>query len=251
MQLARESFLDRLKREREENAAQNKIQVSKVSSEEKPLPTPAPKDNSLKPIKKQISSSEDSSSSSDEESTTEPVKSVVHSESENSVKTRDKVAPFKYQPIIDYDPDIIIKNNKNKKHDLSGLRIESVGKEPILTIEKTKRKTDTNTSAANLKRLESLKNLKKGYQNQKSLIQAALSNVDGKSKNKITFDDDFEPRPKKIRRVTDDSKKALFNDESEDEDFEGNFNVKEQFQGKEGQKVIKVYLCLFTIHCCV
>lgn len=113
-------------------------------------------------------------------------------------------------------------------------------------------KDEKNTSKANLKRLDSIRNLKKAYQNKKSLVHYALSNIDEVTKNKIIFGDDIEtPSPKNKKQVVNPikSKKPLFDDQSDDNlDTEQNdFKVKEKFEGKKGQKVFISFMINMNI----
>uniref|UniRef100_A0A6P7H9Y6 Probable RNA-binding protein CG14230 n=1 Tax=Diabrotica virgifera virgifera TaxID=50390 RepID=A0A6P7H9Y6_DIAVI len=239
LQIAKESFLDRLKRERQ-NQPLN-IPKTETTSEEKPI-LPEKKVNGLPKFtpKKHVSSDSDSSSTSSSDSEDEEEKPKLVNNNQKSV---DIVNETQY-----HDPDFKIKNNRGKTLiNAKSLKIESVGKEPIIKIEKQNKKAPINTSEANIKRLESLKNLKQGYQNQKSLIQAALSNVDSRSRNKIIFDDTEDisnnkttsHSNKKQNKVTED-KRSLFNGSDSEEEFEPSFSVKEHFQGKEGQKLLEL-----------
>ncbi|XP_072389078.1 probable RNA-binding protein CG14230 [Diabrotica undecimpunctata] len=238
LQIARESFLDRLKRERQSQPSN--IPKVETTSEEKPS-LPEKKINGISKYtpKKHVSSDSDSSSTSSSESEDEEEKPKLVNKNQKSV---DIVKESQY-----HDPDFKIKNNRGKVLNANSLKIESVGKEPIIKIEKQNKKTPINTSDANIKRLKSLKNLKQGYQNQKSLIQAALSNVDSKPKNKIIFDDAEDISNNKTTSYSNkhqnkiaEDKKSLFNGSESEEEFEPSFSVKEHFQGTEGQKLLEL-----------
>lgn len=229
LQVARESFLDRLKREREN---ENTPKAEHLSNNFIPLVEEKQKLNNngiVKVVSKKYDSNSSSSSSS--------------SSSESEVEKKDRVSLKKLKQTennfteipVQHDPDFVIKNNRGKHSTSKVLKIESVGKEPIITIDKTKKKVPINNSEANLRRLESLKNLKQGYQNQKSLIQAALANVDLTPKNKITFTNTKETTHQKGKATND--KNRLFNESDSEEEFEPTFSVKDHFQGKKGQKV--------------
>lgn len=98
---------------------------------------------------------------------------------------------------------------------------------------------------SNEKRLQSLKAQKKAYRAQKSIIQLALSKVD-KIRNKIIFDEDYgneaicELSSKYPQRGN-----VLFEDESDNDNFDVNFSTKKQFEGEEGQKVSTSCFVLF------
>ncbi|CAG9863184.1 unnamed protein product [Phyllotreta striolata] len=104
---------------------------------------------------------------------------------------------------------------------------------------KVNKNSTAGKSDANLKRLESLKNLKDNYHNKKSLIKSALANIDVPSKNKIVFSDTAE-RYSENNCTNESGKKTLFNENDSEEEFEPTFSVKEHFQGKEGQKLLEL-----------
>ncbi|XP_056645944.1 probable RNA-binding protein CG14230 [Diorhabda sublineata] len=227
LQIARESFLDRLKRERESIPKTENIMVKKYDEPEKKI-------NGLKAATAIKTFSSDLDSTSENEKDEE--KYIV---SNNNIKNNSSSSHIS---------DVVIKNNKGKSQLSKSLKIESVGKAPIIKIELQKKKT-VNTTTANLKRLESLKLLKQGYQNQKNLIKSALSNVDSASNNKIVFDDNsFNPNVNNIKQTSVDedksdgrkNKNTLFVESDSEEDFEANFTVKKHFQGKEGQKLLEL-----------
>lgn len=118
--------------------------------------------------------------------------------------------------------------------------------------DETKQKSKSNEES-NQKRLQSLKNHKKAYQNQKSIIQSALSNIDKGSK-KIIFDDEVEGVGTKRKHKSNESDmtQILFEEDSDD-NFEADFSERKQFEGEEGQKVcivvllFRFYLSYFTV----
>ncbi|CAH1163914.1 unnamed protein product [Phaedon cochleariae] len=231
LQVARESFLDRLKREREANSGGTKtINSSKpVEVLQQPVLT-RNQVNGAKIVRK--SSSESSSSSEDDEL---QKKSIAENKSLKISKEEVKFEESEERI------DIIIKNNKGKFQDRNALKIESVGNEPIIRIDLSKKKVTNSNSEANLKRLESLKNLKKGYRNQKSLIQAALSNVDNKASNKIIFhDDNKEKSSTRLNENNTNLNNDLFDGNDSGDDYEANFDVREEFQTEEGQKLLQL-----------
>lgn len=95
-----------------------------------------------------------------------------------------------------------------------------------------------NQLKSNEKRLQSLQTHKQNYQNQKLIIQSALSNID-KVSNKIVFDDKLKEQLANENSNGKKAKKAqiLFEDNSDDDNFEVDFTLKKQFEGEEGQKV--------------
>lgn len=127
--------------------------------------------------------------------------------------------------------DMVIKNNRHKVLKGSTLKIPSVGAKPIIEITKTKQKNGVK-SVADVKRLQSVRDMKKNYEAKKSLIKNALSYGSAKPNNKIVFGND-EPKAVQVNGHKNDS---LFEEDSDD-DFQANFEVKEQFDGSKGQKV--------------
>ncbi|KAJ8972312.1 hypothetical protein NQ314_000227 [Rhamnusium bicolor] len=248
LQIARESFLDRLKRERQENDGKAKNDNTLEKSLEMPQQILRRHiSNGIKEvITKKYESSE--SESSDENSLKREDKKEHRTPNFKTkgmeLKSSISLGSTKIEKPIDINEtvDIIIKNNKGKVLDKNGLKIASVGNKPIIKIDRSKKKEVLNSSEANLKRLQSISNLKKGYQTQKSLIQAALSKIDSNSKSKIVFDKNIvNASVKKSHQVEKQSRISLFDDEvNEEEEFVTNFNIKEQFQGQEGQKLLEL-----------
>ncbi|XP_076268324.1 putative RNA-binding protein CG14230 isoform X2 [Rhynchophorus ferrugineus] len=256
LQIARESFLERLKREREENLNNNS------KNEEKPLvqhpkiiQSPTSKQNGQVNKKKTVYKS--SSESESEEDVKKPVKlpqnntkkAVNESSSESSSDSepeKDTKKHLKLHEVLKNNQiDIVIKNNKHKYIDKNtGLKIPSVGKKPIIEI--TKNKATKNNTEANIKRLQSLQNMKKGYNIQQNLIREALSNVDNKANKKIVFNGNNKADSLSLKGDTKQNsphQRLLFDNDSESENeihIEDNFKVKEQFQGKSGQKLLEL-----------
>ncbi|VEN34181.1 unnamed protein product [Callosobruchus maculatus] len=212
LQLARESFLERLKKEREANTDCN---VSEST------PKRIIHNNSLNgDVKKS------QTSSLNEE--------CYRQDEEKGIEEKYEIAISRVEP----DIDIVIKNNKGKELHKNGLKIPSFGNKPVARIEKTKTNVG-NESDANLKRLQSLKKLKSQYQNKKLLIKAALSNVDSTPKNKIIFEE-TDDMPRNRRKKSKEGQNRPLFDELDDEDFTANFAIKEQFEGLEGQKLLQL-----------
>nr|CAH7727309.1 unnamed protein product [Callosobruchus chinensis] len=221
LQLARESFLERLKKERQANTDCNASEPITVAT-----PKPIIHNNSLNGL---VRSSQTSFLSAQHNKEDEERDGGEVKEEKDAV-----IANLNVEP----DIDIIIKNNKGKVLNKNGLNIPSFGKEPVARIEKTKINVG-NESDANLKRLQSLKKLKSQYQNKKLLIKAALSNVDSKPKNKIIFEETDDMSHNTRKKAKQGKTRPLF-DELEDEDFTANFAIKEQFEGLEGQKLLQL-----------
>ncbi|XP_077288119.1 putative RNA-binding protein CG14230 [Arctopsyche grandis] len=103
------------------------------------------------------------------------------------------------------------------------------------------------------KRLESIQNMKSVYNEKKSLIKMALSGVDTKKNNKIIFNDDEDGNvvsnentrdnkcAERVSNVKSNKSKAkLFVDESDDGDDTYNFELKQQFEGESGRKLLEL-----------
>ncbi|ENN72821.1 hypothetical protein HUJ04_013388 [Dendroctonus ponderosae] len=221
LQIAKENFLERLKRERQEaDQAGNKVEVqTSIKSEDvdkgKPIYSqPAFKQNAHKTNGKTINEPE-----------------IVPKKKRIKIENIGKLDDFEEQT------DIIIKNNKGKLLQPT-LKIASTTQNSI-----AKPATDTkkNDSDANIKRLQSLKNMKERYAAKKHLIQSGLSSVGEKPNKKIVFDDEADNN--RTNRTTNGVKRpALFDDDDveDPDDFEANFDVKEQFEGPSGQKLLEL-----------
>nr|XP_023016881.1 nucleolar protein 8 [Leptinotarsa decemlineata] len=235
LQIARESFLERLRKERENNVYSNKNENNADNVVQKQVPPTVIAIDvvRLKRQRESPSESGSSDSSDSERIKVKPLKIKKCVDDEN-------ISPLK--PSLDVEenklPDFIIKSNKGKIFDKTGLKIPSVGKEPIVKIDLSKKKVSS--SEDNLKRLESLKSLKKGYQNQKLMIRTALANVDHTFSKKIIYDDSIRHSPKQAKSNQENSKKSLFEENDSEDEFETNFSIKEQFQGKKGQKLLEL-----------
>lgn len=234
LQIARESFLDRLKREREETGVDQKTGNVLGSSAGQEHRIKSNLDNSLKQKEKKIKFTQDESEKSDSSIDSKSPKRFDKNDLKNDITTKEEE---KIHNDTNEILDLVIKNNKGKTFDRDGLKIESAGKTPIMKIDISKNKTVINTSEANLKRLQSLNNLKKAHKSQKSLIQQALSKIDGNANKKIIFDETENLNENKSNHIVTNSKMSLFDEELQEDDFEPNFEIKEQFQGEKGQKV--------------
>ncbi|KAJ8910786.1 hypothetical protein NQ315_015127, partial [Exocentrus adspersus] len=241
LQIARESFLDRLKREREDTEVSKKDKnVDAASSEHRTnelFLTNVPK-------KRKIEGSTKCKGNENEKVSVSPSGKDVKDKKNHKTKSESTVLETAKEEQDYFESNetlnIVIKNNKGKI-DTKNLKIESVGKSPVAIINKSKSKPDVNTSESNLKRLQSLSNFKKTHKAQKSLIQQALSNIDGNSTRKIIFDDtDNTVSHSTLNQITDKAKLSLFDDEPQEDDFEPNFETKEQFQGEHGQKLLEL-----------
>lgn len=240
--------MDRLKREREENPTKQGSSVPHSSTEDSIKPIVQPKRlekqneqksessgseteiETEKPFKnninKKIKKESSDSSSSDSEDEKPPINKIGH----NKQQIKKETCENNDEPML--DSDFVIKSNKGKQLGKNGLVIESVGKEPIIKIDLSKKKT-VNNSEANQKRLQSMNEMRKGYKSQKSLISAALAGVD-KKVNKVIFD--ANENDTKFKKPVE-KKKTLFDDDDDDEGVLGDFKIKEHFEGKKGQKV--------------
>ncbi|XP_049536289.1 probable RNA-binding protein CG14230 [Anopheles darlingi] len=248
---AKESFLDRLKREREEAGAQkqnknvttssvdpvkqpNDTKSSKATREELPtLPSLRQADES--------SSSESSDSESDkEEEVEEPSKKPT---APNHAPTSGPESNKKQEP------ELVKKWNQETYIEHGKLKIVSITGQVKEVIDRSK--THKNRSAdgkqlsekariADEKRKQGLTKLSSAYEQQKLAIKNALSGEGIGSKRKIAFsDDEAEDSTHAGKR-----KLALFDGDGDgdegDDGFEGNFRVRKQLSGPEGQKLYEM-----------
>lgn len=211
--MAKESFLERLKRER--------ANEGKKPEEEKPQFTDAP--INIAPPKR-----------------FDPVSSqntTIKFDIDEEVGDLDDDDQVVYQSISKKRASNSMQNGR--------IKIASVSSEPIHIISSKPKVKEQGEKAkkADQKRKESLNKMKNQYNQQKNAIQQALSIVDGGKSKKIVFDEDGEVdsgfengpvvKPKK-------QKMELFDNEEEEDDFEGNLDIKEQFHGKKGAKLMKL-----------
>lgn len=209
--MAKESFLERLKRER--------ANEGQTTEEEKPHFTDVPLN-------------------------------IAPPKCFNSVPSQNTTIKFDIdQEVGDLeDDDQVVYQSISKKRASSSIqngkiKIVSVCNEPIHVIS-SKTKTiikDEKSKKADQKRKESMNKMKNQYNQQKNAIQQALSIVDSGKSKKIVFDEDgevnssFENAPKVKKQ-----KMELFDDDEEEDDFGKCLDIKEQFQGKKGAKLMKL-----------
>lgn len=112
---------------------------------------------------------------------------------------------------------------------------------------KPKKDLDPKSKLADEKRMESLNKMKDAYDQQKLAIKSALSQIDAGKNKKIIFDNDGEAtmpeskRKAKSQQHDKNKKPKLFDDNEEDENnYDQDFKVKEQFQGTGGQKLFEL-----------
>ncbi|XP_050312446.1 nucleolar protein 8 [Anthonomus grandis grandis] len=225
LQLARESFLERLKREREEaGQGPNNQTINTQNTVVQPGPIK---------LKKRPPASSSSGSESEPDAPKKPKTELKRTVSSSSSSESESEPDTPKKPETEPEKtDIIIKSNKSKVLAPGGLKIPSFGKAPIAEIPLKKPKVPQNDSEANKKRLQHLKEMKQSYESQKSLIRSALAYGSEKPSNKkILFEDEgLQNAPEKNGGLFD----------QEDSDFEPDFEVKEQFQGKKGQKLLEL-----------
>lgn len=225
VQLAKESFLSRLKREREgENSSTNTERTSVVNN------------ISLRPqininvVRQSYSNNVPNKKFKYDREGSESDVEKPSGEITKEIVTNDR--------LINGESDMVIKNNKFRT--LNGsLKIESFHSKPNGEIAKKEvKKLDPEHLKADEKRKQSIIHMRKGFMQQKSQIKAALANVNVKSKNKITFDTDESKHENQKQAKK--NKLSLFDESDNDEDFSANFEIKKQFEGKKGQKLLEL-----------
>lgn len=214
---AKESFLDRLKREREEaEAAKEKSGLLNPYKKEEAESKVVVKEAlpALPTIAKEVeSTSEESSDESEEDEKPVPVRSVP--------TVRQKQQGEEDQLVRKWNQETYIEHGKLKIAFTSGEVKEVIDKS------KNRRQPEKELAdkarVADEKRKQGLTKLQSAYDQQKLAIQAALAGGgDGPKRNKIVFaddDDDEEGTRKKVK---------LFDDQDDADDFKGNFNVRKQ-----------------------
>lgn len=225
---AKESFLDRLKREREEAEAAKeksgllnpyKKEEEVKAWEKKPEALPA-----LPTIAKEVESSSSSEESSEEsEDEAKPVRSV----------------PVRARVKNEDDDQLVRKWNQETYIEHGKLKIVPITGEVKEVIDKSKKnrvpekELAEKARLADEKRKQGLTKLQSAYEQQKMAIQAALADG-GPKRNKIVFADDEEEDQENRKKV------KLFDDE--EDDFKGNFTVRKQLaeNSEKGQRLYEM-----------
>uniref|UniRef100_A0A4Y0BNB2 RRM domain-containing protein n=1 Tax=Anopheles funestus TaxID=62324 RepID=A0A4Y0BNB2_ANOFN len=232
---AKESFLEKLKREREEAEAQKNntslLDPYKKSEEAKLAKNTVTALPTLPTLGKanESSSSESSESESDDEASSAKAKPLA--------VTRDSRPP----PPKEQD-EIVKKWNQETYIEYGKLKILPVTGQVADVIDRSKphqkrsedKKLGENARLADEKRKQGLSNLKSAYEQQKLAIKNALAGEPQNSKKKITFEDDEYD-------ISEGKKLSLFGaQEEEDDGFQGNFSLRKQMVGEEGQKLYEM-----------
>lgn len=216
--VAKESFLDRLKREREEaNKANGGSPV--VKKETEIVKTPLPKFIS----KKKDESEEDDDSSSESEA-----------EQQTPAKFARISIPIIEEPLTVNEEDFIVKkSSRNSVLHNGAIRIDQMSGKVIGSTKKEiiPKNLDSKAQAADMKRVQSLNNMKNVYNQQQLAIKNALAKADA-TRQKIVFEDEANDKNEKY--------KLFDGDEDEDEDYSKHFEEKEHFQGAKGQKLLEL-----------
>ncbi|KAH9642504.1 hypothetical protein HF086_008914 [Spodoptera exigua] len=212
---ARESFLERLQRERE----LAKIKEAEKLAEEENLPKKNPVlklSSKLNPRKRKADESH--------------VKDHNHRTNKLDNNQDD------WNNIHD-------SKQKNKKHQRDGSNLlagdAADNKNLSAATEADKRKHE-----AEKKRLESMKKKRQEFKEKKMIIKSGLTGVDKVQNKKLIFSDAEDDIPRVTKTPTNTNKgnqnhTVLFEDDDADEsDNDLNFEVKKQYEGKKGQKVL-------------
>uniref|UniRef100_A0A182JS05 RRM domain-containing protein n=1 Tax=Anopheles christyi TaxID=43041 RepID=A0A182JS05_9DIPT len=228
---AKESFLEKLKREREEAEAQKKN-----NSLLDPYIKPATEKVSKEPVDAlptlptlgkdgDSSSSESSDSESEEEKTSSaPVASTIRPQ---APKQEDEI-------VKKWNQETYIEYGKLKIVPITGKVAEVIDRSKTHQKRSEDKKLGEKARIADEKRKQGLNNLKSAYDQQQLAIKSALAAGSQINKKKITFDDDENDSAKKI---------SLFDGQDDDDDddgFKANFTLRRQMLGEEGQKLYEL-----------
>lgn len=181
--LAKENFLDRLKREREEAG----LPTSQIET----------KRFSTKPIQ-------------NTKSNLEFENAVKAAKSDNNESSSDETSS-------DEDDEVVQGKSKMNGH-------------------QNKEEIKGSVSIADQKRTKSLHKMADEYKQKQLAIKSALSNV-GIAKNRIVFDDGQENTS---TQKSNKKSKTLFNEDDDDNNYENDFQIKHQFHGEKGEKLLEL-----------
>ncbi|XP_055602883.1 nucleolar protein 8-like [Uranotaenia lowii] len=233
---ARESFLDRLKREREEaeQAKQNAVALdpyrkSVPEKEEAPQELPA-----LPTIAKEVASSSSESSSESEDEEPAPVRkpSIDPNRRQQPNKTEDD------QLVRKWNQETYIEHGKLRIVPITGQVAEVIDQSKNRRKVPTNRDPDSKGQQADEKRKQGLSKITDAYEQQKLAIKAALTGDMTGKRNKIVFDDGEEDDGQPGKK----SKLALFEDGEEDDGFRANFGLRRQLAENtvKGQRLFEM-----------
>uniref|UniRef100_A0A182M8U1 RRM domain-containing protein n=1 Tax=Anopheles culicifacies TaxID=139723 RepID=A0A182M8U1_9DIPT len=231
---AKESFLEKLKREREEAQAQTNsssvLDPHKKPEEVKLAKEPVASLPVLPTLSKgdESSSSESSESESEEEAPLQKEKALVQVNKPQTTKDQDEI-------VKKWNQETYIEYGKLKILPVTGQVAEIIDRSKPHQKRSEDKKLGEKARIADEKRKQGLSNLKSAYEQQKLAIKSALAGEPQNSKKKITFDDEEE-------YDTSGKKKLSLFDAQEDEDdgFQGNFSLRRQMLGEEGQKLYEM-----------
>ncbi|KAI5643002.1 RNA recognition motif domain-containing protein [Phthorimaea operculella] len=157
----------------------------------------------------------------------------------------------------DIAPKKELKNKGHKKSESfianTDTKTENVVKKSFSVGSKDKFKADHKKEDADKKRMDSIRKKRQEFKEKQTIIKTGLLGIDKVKNKKIIFSDDETPHDihtdkaihapvkdhKKVIGDTKKTKKALL-DDGDDSGDEINFEIKKQFKGKSGQKVLEL-----------
>lgn len=234
---AKESFLDKLKREREEAESQKK-NTSLSNFDKKSAEKSSQNENKSLPALPTLWNKNDDDSSESSESESEHDLPATDNKqntnfSQDSRRGQLQLAKSESEIVKKWNQETYIEYGKLKIVPITGKVAEIIDRTKCYQNRIEGKSLGENARIADEKRKQGLNKLKSVYEQQKLAIKNALAGELPNDKRKITFDNED-------TQEEETNKLVLFDAQEEDDDFEGNFTMRKQLGGEAGQKLFEM-----------